>query len=160
MKKIKLTQGKYALVDDEDFARVNQHKWHAQKLGSNWYARGRCGNRVLKVFMHRFIMNAPKGKYLDHIDGNGLNNQKLNLRFATCQENNRNRKKTPGCTSDYKGVHWSTCKRKWRACIKVDYGRIHLGRFDLEPSAAIAYNRAAVKYFGKFAKLNELRLGL
>lgn len=152
MKIIPLTQGKVALVDDEDFEHVNQFKWCAQKRvfksGITFYAMRRGGAES----MHRFLM--PSHPRIDHKDGDGLNNQRSNLRPATRSENAANQRKHVDCSSKFKGVHWDKRTGKWRSQTKLHGRRIHLGRFVNELDAAIAYDTAAVKLFGDFAKLN------
>ena len=147
MKKIPLTQGKYTLVDEEDYNWLSQWKWYCSRDGYNEYAR----NGTFGVGMHRIIMDAPSGKEVDHIDGDGLNNQKSNLRIVTHQQNRWNYKKPRNNTSGYKGVHWHIQHKKWQAKIKVNVKRIYLGYFDDIKLAALAYNQAAQKYFGEFA---------
>lgn len=154
MKEIKLTQGKVALVDDEDFENLNQCKWFAMKHGRTFYA-GRAirvsGKRNTQS-MHCLIMN---GKGIDHIDHNGLNNQKSNLRFCTSSENSMNRRKKQNCTSIYKGVSFFKRDKIWRAEIEINYRHIRLGRFVSEVEAAQAYNKKAIELFGEFAHIND-----
>jgi|SRR3989304_10592370 len=152
MKTIKLTQGKVALIDDEDFDRINKFKWTADKSKNTFYAiRRRFGK---KIYLHRVIINIEKGQIIDHIDGNGLNNQKSNLRICTQSENSMNKKKKTGNIGKFKGVHWNEERKKWKVEIKKKEKRIFLGRFDNQYEAAIAYDQAAIKYFGNFARLN------
>lgn len=164
MKKIKLTQGKYALVDDEDFEYLNQWKWCAQKIGSIYYAkRGydwnkkkKCWNEILS--MHRVILGLHKGDGVctDHIDGNGLNNRRCNLRACTKQQNQMNQGSKVG-TSKYKGVGVvpdSVSVKKWRARICINRNQKYLGYFDSEIEAAKAYDVAAKELFGEFANCN------
>lgn len=92
------------------------------------------------------------GKLIDHRDGNGLNNLPSNLRIATSTENSRNRRKNSNNQSGYKGVCW--CARKWRAAIRVNGKLKHLGYFENVTDAALAYDVAAIHYFGEFAHLN------
>lgn len=106
--------------------------------------------------MHRLIMHCPKNKQVDHIDGNGLNNQKCNLRIVTQQQNGWNRGTSGKNRSGYKGVCWLKQNRKWLAKIVVNYDAKSLGYFNSKKDAARAYNIAAKKYFGEFAKLNKL----
>jgi hypothetical protein len=103
--------------------------------------------------MHRLIMGAEPGQEIDHINGNGLDNRKENLRVATRKENQQNRHITWG-NSTYKGVYWEKQKNKWRARIFVSGKCVHLGFFLTEKEAAVAYNQGAIKYFGSFACLN------
>ncbi len=157
MKQVQLTQGKVALVDDEDFERLSKFKWHALYTKGHWYAVRTMDKRL--IFMHREIMAAPSRAQVDHKDGNGLNNQQYNLRLATNAQNGRNRGKQHNNTSGYKGVYWNKQDRKWRANIRCDGRIIHLGYFVNSEDAARAYNDAAIKYFGEFAKLNEIPKG-
>ncbi len=153
MKRISLTQGKFALVDDEDFERINQYKWYAGKNKRTYYAgRHFCSRTTIR--MHRVIMNAPKGMEVDHRDGNGLNNCKGNLRFCTQSQNQQNQQALQGGTSLYKGVSSHTKDKKWRACITLNSKTYYLGNFYNEIKAALAYDEKAKELFGEFAYLN------
>lgn len=159
MKEIKLTQGKVALVDDEDFEYLNQWKWHACRDKVTWYAGHafkQPSGRFKTKTMHRFILNPLPIFEVDHIDGNGLNNQRENLRVATRSENNRNCSKRRTNTSGYKGVTWHKRDKEWRAQIGFNKKKIAIGSFDSKVGAARAYNEAALRYFGEFAKLNDV----
>lgn len=157
MKKIKLTQGKFTLVDDEDFEELNKWNWSVNRIGKSWYAVGSVwnGTKKLPTLMHRFILQAPKNFLVDHIDGNGLNNQKSNLRLCTHSNNMQNSKKPENNTSGYKGVTWHKGRKLWQAQIMVNGKSIYLGRFVNKEDAAHAYDTAAVKYHGEFAKTNK-----
>lgn len=157
MKKIPLTQGYVSLVDDEDFERLSAFKWYAHKEDKIVYAwryagGGRAHRRIVK--MHREIMNAPDGVEIDHENGDGLDNQKENLRSATHRQNLCNRRKQSGTSSQFKGVSWYAAGKKWSAYIKTNQSKLHLGYFSDETAAARAYDAAAEKHFGPFARLN------
>lgn len=167
MKEILLTQGKVALVDDEDFEYFNQWKWSASKQGNTYYALRKVTvskNKELTTIMHRVITQALHGINIDHINGNGLDNQRKNLRFATKAQNAMNKNKQCNNVSGYKGVSWAKRQKKWRACIMVIGRNVHLGYFTIKETAALAYDKAAEKYYGEFARLNSQkdmkRLGL
>lgn len=152
MKEIPLTKGKVTLVDDEDYSFLNQFSWHARPHRSTFYAIRWNGENRTRTRMHHLILFVPPELQIDHIDGNGLNNQRSNLRYATSQENSRNQKGHFDRLSSYKGVSWSG--GKWRVRICVDGRNIYLGRFKSEEKAALAYNNAALLHFGQFARLN------
>jgi hypothetical protein len=152
MKKVPLTQGEFALVDDEDYVLVSQYKWHLHKGRKTNYAR--IKNKHICTTMHRMVLVNPEG-LVDHINGNGLDNRKENLRVCTNAQNIRNMVKTSG-SSKYKGVTWDKRCNKWAAAIWLNYKRIHLGRYSSEIDAAKAYNEAAIRLFGDFANLNTV----
>lgn len=134
------------LVDKDDISLLIQHKWYVNTFGKQLYAVTSKG-----LLMHRFLMGAEEGQTIDHINQNGLDNRRENLRFCTTSENLHNRSSIGG-SSKYKGV--SRVKNKWRSYIWQDYKRIHLGYFEKEEDAARAYDIKAVELFGEFAKLN------
>ncbi len=158
MKQIPLSQGKFALVDDEDYERVNQYKWC---INSNGYAvtsyRDSNGKRKA-MKMHRFILNLNKGDSLvDHRDTIRINNQKYNLRVASFVENLRNQKINKNNKSGFKGVRLHKPSSLYIAQIGINGKQKHIGYFKCPVEAAKAYNEAAIKYFGEFAQLNEIK---
>ena len=158
MKQIKLTREKYALVDDEDYEWLNQWKWYANKGGNTYYAvrnmRCKNGKRTI-VTMHREILKPKKELVCDHINGNGLDNRRENLRICTQAENLYNRQPQKNTLSGFKGVHWHNRDKLWQARITCNHKRINLGFFKRQVDAARAYNKAALLYHGTFARLNE-----
>lgn len=159
MKKIPLTQGKFALVDDTDFGWLSDPKftWHAGNTKWGIYAKGwrknEDGTRD-RVRMHQLILPCPPGLEPDHQNGDTLDNRRRNLRPATAQQNGFNRSKHKDGSSSYKGVSWKTDKQKWRARISVGGTETHLGDFLSEENAAREYDRAATVHHGVFARLN------
>jgi hypothetical protein len=165
MKEIKLTKGKVALVDDQDFEWLSKWRWKAVKGGRktiSFYAM-RTAYKC-SISMHRAILNITNPSLkTDHIDRNGLNNQRHNLRIATARQNSQNESLQPGCSSLYKGVSFYKATERWRAYIRIPNikGRgnsLHLGYFKNEIDAAKAYDEAAIKYHLEFASLNFPRL--
>lgn len=156
-RRIRLTQGKFARVDPADYPALAVHKWSAARQGRSIYAVRSEAARQLR--MHRVIMKAPGHLVCDHIDHDGLNNTRGNLRLCTRAQNARNQRRRTGGTSRYKGVAWHKRDRKWHARI-CHRGRCHhLGAFVSEPGAARAYDRAAARLHGTFAHGNFARSG-
>ncbi len=159
-KKIPLTQGKYALVDAGDYEWLSKWKWFARTDGKGaWYAERATSKRPYILPMHRAILGASKGMEVDHINHNGLDNRRSNLRLCTHQQNLCNRDKNSTSTKKYKGVYAHRGSWRWRAQIGLNSVKIYLGMFDTPELAAQAYNVAALKYHGEFAKLNEIQEG-
>ena len=154
MKKIELTQGKYAIVDDNDYAYLSQWNWNCNKNNRAFYAV-RTVNHSGKMNMHRQLIGDVEGKVCDHINGDGLDNRRSNLRHATHSENMRNRKLNLNNTTGYKVVSWRPKPNKWESSIRVNGKYRYLGRFSTLMEASEAYNSAALRYFGKFSKLNS-----
>jgi len=158
-RRIALTQGKYAIVDPDDYYKLNEYKWCALKVGHKYYAvrsnGGRKGQKRKLYRMHREVVHIPKGLECDHINGDSLDNRKANLRAATRQQNCwNNSKRKPKSLSKYKGVSFSKRGRPWKAMLTVNGKWIYLGGFNSEIQAAKAYDKAAKRYFGEFAVLN------
>ena len=151
---IPLTQGKYALIDEDDFALVCRYKWCARRNPQNgkFYAVSNKGGKT--VYMHRVIRGAPKGVEVDHIDGDGLNNTRRNLRDATPAQNHCNAPRRSRNTSGYKGVSWDKERARWAAEVRMGGRRIRCGRFATAEEAARAYDRSAKELQGEFAHLN------
>jgi len=150
---IPLTKGKVAIVDAADYDWLSLLTWSTSQKASGVYA---CRHVKRKnIYMHRVITNAPAGKVVDHIDHNGLNNRRCNLRICSAADNSRNsRAKGIGRSSVYKGVSWNKRKGKWSASIKYKRKFYHIGYFDNQIDAAKAYDKMALKLFKKFAYLN------
>lgn len=158
---VALTRGRFALVDDYDFARVSAKPWSyspaSERLG---YAVARFGQKIVKL--HRFVWSnrgLPLPSAIDHRNGDGLDCRFANLRVATSKENIRNRRLDIDSTVGFKGVTVSSPGRAYRARIRVDGDLVSLGTFGDPTDAARAYDAAAIKYFGEFARLNFPRDG-
>ncbi len=152
MKLIPLTQGRFARVDDADFAWLNQWKWRAVRCDKNWYARRDEAGK--SIYMHREIIKAgPREGH--HKDGDGLNNQRENLSRATRMGNAHGFMRIrANKTSKFRGVSWAKNVQKWLAHIRINYVAKHLGLFATERDAAIAFDTAARAAFGVEAQLN------
>lgn len=154
MATISLTQGKVAIVDDKDFEWLNQFKWYAMRSTNNWYASRvvkRFGNQR-SILMHREITRAPVGMDVDHINHDGLDNQRSNLRVCTRSENLANQSAKPNNTSGRKGVSWDARTKKWIAFISQNNKTRNLGRFGTIEEAHVAYSQEARNIFGEFAR--------
>jgi hypothetical protein len=167
MIEIQLTQGKTTIIDDED-ADLAILKWQAHKdkkrPNTDWYAQGclsKVGGNRGNFKLHRIILGRVVGRaldrydYVDHINHDGLDNRRSNLRLATHQENVHNQRMQLGPkSSQYKGVYWDTRIKQWRAQITINKHRTHLGLFRIEEDAARAYDSAARKLFANFCSPN------
>ena len=157
-RKIPLGEGRWTIVDPQDYYRLNNYHWTIDGNGENIYATRNImtasGKRTI-MRMHREIMNAPAGILVDHKNNNGLDNRRANLRVATHAQNMHNRKKfRSNTTSQFIGVHLNKRDNNWKVQIRHQGKTIFLGRFDNEIDAAKAYDDAARKYHGEFARLN------
>jgi len=159
MKKIPLSKGRYALVDDEDYDFLMQWKWYLSTGGyavRNETVLGIDGKTQTTVRMHRVVNNTPEEMQTDHIDGDKLDNRKANLRSITNEDNCKNQGKISHrkTSSKYKGVCWSKKTNKWYAYIASNGIRKHIGSYSSECEAAKAYNDYAKMVNGEFARLN------
>ncbi len=157
MKLIPLTKGQFAIVDDEDFQKVSAFKWQAVKgkYHKSFYAQRFFGIKKTgrqNISMHVFLMQHVDGMEIDHRDGNGLNNQRCNLRFATHAQNCANRRKKSNNTSGFKGVSFHRQSKKWRAVVRVLGKDISLGLHKTPELAHAAYCAGADRHHGEFAK--------
>lgn len=149
VKQIPLTNGFYAYVDAADYEWLNRWHWRAYSIGyAARYEKGKM------IYMHRQIMQPPPGRIVDHINGNGYDNTRANMRNITRQQNAYNNGKHIVTASIYKGVSYIKRRHQWCARIHSGKGHLHLGYFDTEAEAARAYDRGAVGVFGEFARLN------
>lgn len=165
MKLIPLSQqgknkGKYfAQVDNEDYDFITQWKW---SFHAGYAVRSEYRDKKTVIYMHRAIMRhgglLDESKQVDHIDSNRLNNQKSNLRNCSISENMKNRTAWARSTSKYLGVslYIKGNTIRWRADISVNHKQNYLGKFKTEAEAALAYNEAALRYHGEFARLNVI----
>jgi hypothetical protein len=166
IRQIPLTQGQCAIVDEQDYERLSQHKWHARW---NPYTRSYYAFRSATVHlppdgksvkrsipMHREVLGleSEDRRQVDHHDHNTLNNTKENLRAASRSQNQHNARGHADGSSGYKGVHWHSARNSWVARIYVNGVEQHLGMFDSAEDAARAYDAAASKHHGEFAYLN------
>lgn len=158
-KTIPLTKGYEAIVDVEDFDLLSNYNWGILTPYKGQYTtyamkKSQAERKGKSRLMHRIVMNAPRNISVDHINGNGLDNRKSNLRLCSHRENlcNSNKQRN-GITSIYKGVSWDKSRNKWT----VHINKRNLGRYNSEIEAALVYNDAALKYHGNFAKLNEIQ---
>lgn len=155
---IKLDKGFSAIIDSQDFELVSAYKWYARKgKNGNHYATSTIHK---DLHMHRLILGlTDPNKKVDHINHNGLDNRRSNIRIATHIQNNCNKRAYPNKTSKFKGVYWNKEKCKWTVQItKPGCKATHVGNFKLESEAALAYNKKAKEFHGEFACLNEVHV--
>lgn len=158
MKEIKLTHGKVALVDDEDFDYLNQWNWYAKKHERNWYAYRNSWlgekSKRMSLMMHREILKITNSKtHVDHINHDGLDNRRINIRACTRQQNAMNSAPS-GKYSKYKGVTFCINSKKFMAQLNTNGKKYLCKRCNSEIEAALAYNTVASLHFGEFAHLN------
>lgn len=158
MQQVKTAQGDTILIDDCDYALVSSLNWTTVKRRNLKYAitHIRSESGFKQVYLHRFLLDPPKGMYIDHIDSNGLNNTRTNIRICTPSENSKNARKLSEKSSIYKGVSKWTRVKRYAARIRYNGRDQWLGFFDTERDAALAYNSAAIQYYGEFARLNNV----
>lgn len=157
MKKIKLTQGQYALVDDEDYPLLIKNKWFAAlgKDKKTFYAARTINGK--NIGMHRIILGVEnKNVYVDHINHDSLDNRRSNLRTCSYSQNCMNRKLSKNNSSGYKGVDFDNLRNKYRSRIGVNLKQLHIGFFETAIEAAKAYNAKALELHGEFAFLNKV----
>jgi len=156
-RRIYLGEGKWTLLDVKDYYRLRIFKWIVYGNGTNLYAiRHQLiePNKTKTVYMHREIMNPPADLVVDHRNCDGLDNRRTNLRFATHAQNTRNRRKKKNGSSQFLGVYFNKEKSTWDSQLMHNGKKIWVGRFKTEIDAARAYDAAARKYHGEFARLN------
>lgn len=157
MKRIKLTEGRFALVDENDYQYLKKWYWRTDGQGYAMRTEGTAYKGTLKrIYLHRLIMDFPKKPLeIDHINGNRLDNRRENLRICTKRQNLLNRLKSKNKkTSKYIGVNFRKERKVWRATIKINGKQISIGSFNNERHAAMARDIWAKELFGEFAKLN------
>lgn len=161
MKIIKIISPKHGnfdvMVDDEDYEHLASFHWCIHKSKTCFYAMRNewSKNKAKKIFMHRYLLGMPT-KYVDHIDGNTINNQRCNLRLASSSESQQNRRKQTNNTTGFKGVHFYKAYKKYSVHIGHNHKNIFGGYFDNPIDAAKRYNELALKYHGDFASLNQI----
>lgn len=150
---ITLTQGQTTLVDAADWDAVKDLRWYASRVRTLFYPQAHVSGRKSPVRMHQFIFPATHPLMIDHVNGDGTDNRRRNLRVVTHTQNQQNMRPQRG-TSSYKGVCWNSYSGKWQAYINASKRTQYLGRFTDEREAARAYDRAARALFGDHARLN------
>ena len=138
---------RYFIVDAIDYEKVKSYIWHCHD--HRGYVRSSASQG--STYLHRLISNAPKGKDVDHINGNTLDNRRVNLRIVTRQQNLMNSRPR---RNGFKGVYWQSHRNKWRAQIVFNGEHVTIGSFDSERKAAVAYDEMAFNLYGDYAKLN------
>lgn len=156
---IELGHGRAALLSEPDYSSIAMFKWRSREVGNTSYAYGYVPSQGAVVLMHRFLLNAPENLEVDHINGDGLDNRRENLRLATRRQNAQN-SRAASCiegrpvSSKYKGVFFDDVCGKWRTAVRNETGRKYCGVYVKEVDAALAYDQAARIVFGEYARLN------
>lgn len=151
-RRLKLACGRVTIVDTSDYERLIKFRWYAMKTRNNIYVIRHEASRLIK--MHHDIIRPGEGFCVDHKNHDTLDNRRCNLRICTPAQNCYNKIPSGKGTSRYKGVHWRVDIKKWCASIGFNGKIIHIGLFDYEPDAALAYDDRAAELFGEFACLN------
>lgn len=154
-KYIQLKHG-IATIDEQDFDRINQYKWCSvdnDGTGKRYYASCKIGKST--VYMHRMVMGAQGGESVDHIDGNGLNNSRSNLRLVTPSQNNMNQRVREDNTSGHKGISWCPDREKYQVYINIDRKRKSLGRYKTLEEAIYVRDQAVRAHYGEFSRENS-----
>lgn len=147
---------KEVLIDDEDYDKIKGYIWHIYKRPYTFY----CGTfykidgKQKTIDLHRFLTNCPKGFDVDHINRDGLDNRRSNLRICTRSQNIQNQKIHKDNRYGARGLYWDKSRKKWQVRICINYKTIHIGRFENKEDAINAYNEAAKKYHGEFARVS------
>lgn len=147
-----LSCGHVAFVDEEDFDRVNEFSWHSVLIGGNHYARRYVNGEQKNQYLHHFVMGVADGRIVDHKNGDGMDNRKENLRFATHSQNMRNQRTPKNNRSGVKGVHFDRQTGKWRASLSVDRKFVCLGRHETIEEAESAVRVGRQQHHGEFAR--------
>lgn len=154
-KLIPLSQGKFAIVDEDNFDALSEHNW----MYSHGYAKRNFvkeNGKKTTIYLHRVILGAEKGQIVDHKNGNPLDNRKTNIRICSQSENLFNKRIQSNNKSGYKGVAWNKEKKKWQAQARFCGKRYSIGYFQTKEEAAKAYNNTIIKISSEFSKPNEL----
>ena len=144
-----------AIVDEQDFDKINQYRWKSSFVGKAKTPYATSSHFGRTVYMHRLVMDAPKGTVIDHIDGNGLNNSRDNLRFVTYSQNNMNQPIRCDNTSGHKGINWCEDRQKYQVYINIDRKRKSLGRYKTLEEAIYVRDEAVKAHYGEYARENS-----